>query len=299
MSTGTLRFLHRLIRNLVIPSNAGPNDPAYIVGPDIRQIVADYYANASIPPGQVIFSEYMQLNEDVYEYRALVIEEPQTVFVATGVVAFNLSDVQYISEASRIIAGNSLGGFASTVFGAIATDPGGLASGRVTIAAGSLLSILSDAVLEGTLQVNIGGDITYDSDSLVTPTAFTPTWTAGGTPLTINGGQSEGRYIRRGDWLDVWMLLLVDTTTVFPAGSLAVSNFPFSFTTIDTGIRQTVPGLAVDNNNNANNRTIYGRITATTFDIYQLDGTRVTNAAPFAVGDNDSYVLQGSLWLGT
>lgn len=46
MSGGMLGFIHQLIRNLLLPSNAGPNDAAIVAGPDLPSCMQSRYAAA-------------------------------------------------------------------------------------------------------------------------------------------------------------------------------------------------------------------------------------------------------------
>lgn len=41
-----MNFLHRLIRTLILPNNAGPNDPAIIIGPDLPPCMQSRYSSA-------------------------------------------------------------------------------------------------------------------------------------------------------------------------------------------------------------------------------------------------------------
>lgn len=50
-----MNFLHRLIRTLILPNNAGPNDPAIIIGPDMPPCMQPTYSSAFFfrPPATV------------------------------------------------------------------------------------------------------------------------------------------------------------------------------------------------------------------------------------------------------
>lgn len=56
LSQAGLRFYHRLIRTLTLPNNAGPNDPAIIIGPDLPPCMQARYSAAIFFRGGLPFT---------------------------------------------------------------------------------------------------------------------------------------------------------------------------------------------------------------------------------------------------
>lgn len=51
-----MNFLHRLIRNLTLPNNAGPTQPRLVLGPDIPAILVTFYAPNTVTAVELAYS---------------------------------------------------------------------------------------------------------------------------------------------------------------------------------------------------------------------------------------------------
>jgi hypothetical protein len=69
----SMRFYHRLIRSLILPNNAGPNDPATVIGPDIPDELKVYYGNEGLT---VVQATILRQDEGTYVYLANITSNP-------------------------------------------------------------------------------------------------------------------------------------------------------------------------------------------------------------------------------
>lgn len=81
-----MRFLRTLIRNLILPNNAGTNDPRLVLGPDIPAILVAYYAPRTVVAAEIAYSDATH-----YQY---------TVWLYDGTTATDLQATGWVSVAA-------------------------------------------------------------------------------------------------------------------------------------------------------------------------------------------------------
>jgi len=87
--TGTLRFIKRLIRNFVIPNNAGPGQARTVIGPDVPAELTAYYA--ATPYFSTVAMAYLAYDSfNRYWYMATLGSVPTNQYYAMGMVDANL-----------------------------------------------------------------------------------------------------------------------------------------------------------------------------------------------------------------
>lgn len=112
-----MRFWHRLIRTLRLPSNAGPDDPQTIIGPDIDDQLAAYYDPALVV-SNIIFQYQEFSNGDVVaHYIAQIVPELSTPYIAVGVIGETLGSDPFVRESFRVSIGPGGGGTAPLIVG--------------------------------------------------------------------------------------------------------------------------------------------------------------------------------------
>ena len=81
-----LRFYHRLIRTLTLPNNAGPNDPAIIIGSPFPAELQTYYSSLAAP-GTVIAAMIWRQSATNYIYEADVtfLTAPSGLYKCCGI----------------------------------------------------------------------------------------------------------------------------------------------------------------------------------------------------------------------
>lgn len=156
---GTSPWSNDQSRDLVVPPGAGPDDPRIVIGPDVPDVINDYYAlHYGLDPAVAWIGEY--LDADHYAYQAVFTNNVNLWVQANGWVVSNTVKhtgfSQYISglytdlvfgddfnrvqmrlPVSRLIigsAGNSLETFSDLQFQAVSASRGVVAG---TIATGN------------------------------------------------------------------------------------------------------------------------------------------------------------------
>jgi len=271
---------------LTVPSFAGPNDPAEVFGLSGADIPAELIAYYTTVFGfDIVVVNQYRLDATHYAYDALITQGASAFWRHGNVIAGSVNDIYGIAT-----------------FGAAGFFQTGVFEGTDLVIGSSLIPGSSLTIQSGGnhLVVETGSDLTldagsaatYDSESIVATTSWTPTFSSSGGGFALGDGSVFGRYRKQGDLVWVFARLTCGATTTLGAGTLQVT---LPFTPVNDN--QPLPGFARDSSAAAGRMPICGRLNTggspNVTEIYAGIGGFVTNAVPFAPAVNDVYSLAG------
>lgn len=143
-----MRFYHRLIRNLVLPSNARPSDPRIVIGPDVPAELQQHYAGKITSAILWYYSDPSGDASHTYHYYA-VYSHPGGVPSGAAIRGDVISGV--------VIPLDLYSGADMSMYRTIQFTDGGIPgdSGGFTVASGSFARFASGTVFYNNVQVGV------------------------------------------------------------------------------------------------------------------------------------------------
>lgn len=280
----SLRFYHRGVRTMIIPSNAGHGQSRVVIGVDefALNIINSYFQSASMDLVAVggIF-QYIGGGSDwfIFEVSCEDATDPQGTIGAVyrGVYVFGqvFLQMQYIDNEMHFY------GPAEWL----------LANGEQIHFNGDNDPNTGIRIHNMRFELSSTGRFVYDNETLGVANIWNPSWTQSTSNPTLGDGTLLGRYMRFGEWCLLWMRLTIGSTT-----SLGTGSFGFSLPFAPALDHQPIPGFYWDSSAGIAVPVVARAMAGSNdriVEVHTPDGQAVTQTNPFTPAQNDRLTLIG------